>query len=49
MLVKLAFKGPSDPFLGAVAKENVCGITWKFFAAHNSFYNTALVINIEIE
>ena len=36
-------------FLGCVSKEYVCGITWKFFATHRSFYNTALVINIEIE
>ena len=43
------FKGALTYFLGCVAKEYVCGITWKFFATHRSFYNTALVINIEIE
>ena len=42
-------KGALTYFLGCVAKEYVCGITWKFFATHRSFYNTALVINIEIE
>ena len=42
-------KGALTYFLGCVAKEYACGITWKFFAAHRSFYNTALVINIEIE
>ena len=43
------FKGALTYFLGCVAKEYVCGITWKSFATHRSFYNTALVINIEIE
>ena len=45
----LFFKGALTYFLGCVAKEYVCGITWTFFATHRSFYNTALVINIEIE
>ena len=45
----LRLKGALKYFLGCVAKEYVCGITWKFFATHRSFYNTALVINIEIE
>ena len=43
------FKGALTYFLGCVAKEYICGITWKFFATHRSFYNTALAINIEIE
>ena len=46
---KRCFKGALTYFLGCVAKEYVCGITWKFFATHRSFYNTALVINIKIE
>ena len=45
----LRVKGALTYFLGCVAKEYVCGITWTFFATHRSFYNTALVINIEIE
>ena len=45
----IVFKGALTYFLGCVAKEYVCGITWKFFATHRSFYNTALVIDIEIE
>ena len=45
----ITLKGALTYFLGCVAKEYVCGITWKFFATHRSFYNTALVINIEIE
>ena len=44
-----SLKGALTYFLGCVAKEYVCGITWNFFATHRSFYNTALVINIEIE
>ena len=49
ILKGLGVKGALTYFLGCVAKEYVCGITWKFFATHRSFYNTALVINIEIE
>ena len=48
-VARAGFKGALTYFLGCVAKEYVCGITWKFFATHRSFYNTALVINIEIE
>ena len=48
-LISRVLKGALTYFLGCVAKEYVCGITWKFFATHRSFYNTALVINIEIE